>query len=131
MLAEWNYRFDEEGREAFAEYVAVRRRQPHFANARSVRNALDRMRMRQALRLFEQSGELSAEDLMVISAPEVRASRVFDAGSDSVRSDGADAGDEAATGRRADHRDAAPGDAAGSNDETPLFNDRGLFRGAD
>jgi hypothetical protein len=80
MLAEWNYRFDDESREAFAEYLRLRRTQPHFANARSVRNALDRMRMRQALRLFEQrDGDLTADDLMVIRAPEVRASRIFDA----------------------------------------------------
>ena len=57
--------------------------QPHFANARSVRNALDRMRMRQALRLFEsRDGELTADDLMVIRAPEVRASRIFDVDGD-------------------------------------------------
>ncbi len=86
MLAEWNYRFDPAGEAAFAEYLHARRAQPHFANARSVRNALDRMRMRQALRLFEQRGrELTAEDLSVIREPEVRASRVFaiEAGTDS------------------------------------------------
>jgi len=80
MLAEWNYRFDDESRQVFAEYLRLRRQQPHFANARSVRNALDRMRMRQALRLFEsRDGDLTADDLMVIRAPEVRASRIFDA----------------------------------------------------
>ncbi len=78
MLAEMNYRFDAEAQAAFAEYLQERRVQPHFANARSVRNALDRMRMRQALRLFEERGQaLSAEDLSVIREPEVRASRVF------------------------------------------------------
>ncbi|HEY3317391.1 MAG TPA: CbbX protein [Coriobacteriia bacterium] len=78
MLAEMNYRFDAEAQAAFAEYLHERRAQPHFANARSVRNALDRMRMRQALRLFEERDHaLSAEDLSVIREPEVRASRVF------------------------------------------------------
>ncbi len=78
MLAEMNYRFDAEAQAAFAEYLHERRAQPHFANARSVRNALDRFRMRQALRLFEARGQdLTAADLSVISAPEVRASRVF------------------------------------------------------
>ena len=52
-LAEWNYRFDPGARQAFTEYLAIRRTRPHFANARSVRNALDRIRLRQALRLFE------------------------------------------------------------------------------
>jgi probable Rubsico expression protein CbbX len=85
MLTDWNYRFDDEARQVFAEYLRLRRTQPHFANARSVRNALDRMRMRQALRLFEQrDGNLTADDLMVIRAPEVRASRIFDADDDDL-----------------------------------------------
>jgi probable Rubsico expression protein CbbX len=80
MLAEWNYRFDEPAARAFREYLDVRLTQPHFANARSVRNALDRMRLRQALRLFDQrGGELTRDDLMTIGEAEVRASRVFDA----------------------------------------------------
>jgi probable Rubsico expression protein CbbX len=79
MLAEWNYRFDPDAREAFAEYLEIRRGRPNFANARSVRNALDRIRMRQALRLFESRGAaLSAEDLILIREDEVRASRLFD-----------------------------------------------------
>ena len=47
-----NYRFDAGARAAFDEYLARRIAQPHFANARSVRNALDRARLRQASRLF-------------------------------------------------------------------------------
>ncbi len=79
MLSNWNYRFDPEAREAFAEYLGIRRDRPHFANARSVRNALDRIRLRQALRLFESRGApLTADDLAVIRAPEIRASRLFD-----------------------------------------------------
>ncbi len=79
MLAEWNYRFDPAAAVAFREYLEVRRERPHFANARSVRNALDRIRLRQALRLFEERGkELTAEDLQTIHEPEIRASRLFD-----------------------------------------------------
>ena len=60
------------------EYIERRIRQPHFANARSVRNALDRARLRQASRLFEKRGGLlSKEDLMTIEAADIRASRVF------------------------------------------------------
>lgn len=78
-LAEWNYRFDPGARRAFTEYLAIRRTRPHFANARSVRNALDRIRLRQALRLFEARGTaLSPDDLMTIRETEVRASRLFD-----------------------------------------------------
>jgi probable Rubsico expression protein CbbX len=78
MLATMNYRFGPGAREAFDEYLQRRIAQPHFANARSVRNALDRMRLRQASRLFaERERVLSREDLITIEAPDVRASRVF------------------------------------------------------
>ena len=78
-LAEWNYHFDPDARRAFTEYLAIRRTRPHFANARSVRNALDRIRLRQALRLFEaRTTALSPDDLMTIREAEVRASRLFD-----------------------------------------------------
>jgi hypothetical protein len=79
MLGEWNYRFDPAAAAAFKEYLTVRRERPHFANGRSVRNALDRIRLRQALRLFEErDGALTPEDLQTIREPEVRASRLFD-----------------------------------------------------
>lgn len=55
MLDGMQCRLDAEARASFAAYLANRIRQPHFANARSVRNALDRARMRQASRLFAQS----------------------------------------------------------------------------
>jgi len=78
MLAAQNYRFDAAGRAAFRDYIAARRKQPHFANARSIRNALDRTRLRQANRHFENPGLVSLGDLMTIGAADVRASRVFD-----------------------------------------------------
>ena len=79
MLGEWNYHFDPAAAAAFREYLEVRRNRPHFANARSVRNALDRIRLRQALRLFEERGrQLTPDDLQTIHEPEVRASRLFD-----------------------------------------------------
>jgi len=85
MLGEWNYRFDPEAADAFKEYLTVRKGRPHFANARSVRNALDRIRLRQALRLFEErDSSLTPEDLQTIRVPEVRASRLFDDDPDST-----------------------------------------------
>ena len=61
-----------------ADYIAERRKQPHFANARSIRNALDRARLRQANRLFTSStGPIPAEALSVIAAEDIAASRVF------------------------------------------------------
>ncbi len=81
MLAQQNYRFSEEAEKAFAEYLPLRMRLPHFANARSVRNALDRARLRQANRLFARRGsKLSKSDLMTLEAEDVLASRVFKEG---------------------------------------------------
>jgi len=78
LLTQQNYRFTAEARAAFEEYLAHRLRQPHFANARSVRNALDRARLRQASRLFaDRDRTLSAADLTTIEAADIRASRVF------------------------------------------------------
>ena len=85
MLVELHYRFEpgdgaalEDARAAFEAYLQLRMRQPHFANARSVRNALDRARLRQASRLFREADKAhSAEDLSTLSAADIRASRVF------------------------------------------------------
>jgi probable Rubsico expression protein CbbX len=78
MLDSQHYRFGEGAGEAFAQYLARRARQPHFANARSVRNALDRARLRQATRLFaDRDRELTADDLTTILPQDILASRVF------------------------------------------------------
>ncbi|TGQ53537.1 CbbX protein [Mesorhizobium sp. M1C.F.Ca.ET.193.01.1.1] len=78
MLDQQNYLFDTKATTAMADYIARRRAQPHFANARSIRNALDRARLRQANRLFESAkGPLDAKALSTISAEDITASRVF------------------------------------------------------
>ena len=77
MLKDLGYHFSDEGRAAFGDYIGTRMRQPHFANARSIRNALDRARLRHALRLFESPEPVTAEDLSLLGAAEIRASRVF------------------------------------------------------
>jgi probable Rubsico expression protein CbbX len=78
MLGQMQYRLDSQADAALLEYIERRITQPHFANARSVRNALDRARLRQASRLFERRGGiLSKEDLVTIEAADIRASRVF------------------------------------------------------
>jgi len=80
MLDKMQYRLSDGAARALAEYIALRKTQPHFANARSIRNALDRARLRQAKRLFEARGEaLTREALMTIEAEDIRASRVFGA----------------------------------------------------
>jgi probable Rubsico expression protein CbbX len=80
MLDREQYRMDDGAREAFAEYVRLRMAQPRFANARSIRNAIDRLRLRQARRLVAAGGVIARDDLMEISAADVRASRVFRGG---------------------------------------------------
>ncbi|SFW26000.1 CbbX protein [Nitrosovibrio sp. Nv17] len=78
MLAGQNYRFSPEGEAAFGEYIRLRMKLEYFANARSVRNALDRARLRQANRLFTGAKKaLTSTDLMTIEAEDIRASRVF------------------------------------------------------
>jgi probable Rubsico expression protein CbbX len=78
MLEQQNYHFGAAARAAFEEYLVRRIAQPHFANARSVRNALDRARLRQASRLFaEKTREFTSDDLSTISESDIRASRVF------------------------------------------------------
>jgi probable Rubsico expression protein CbbX len=78
VLAAENYRFSEEATAAFADYIHRRMQLPFFANARSIRNAIDRSRMRQANRLFSRIGSpLTKLDLMTIEADDITASRVF------------------------------------------------------
>ncbi len=78
ILAAENYRFSPEAGAAFAEYIQRRMQLPFFANARSIRNAIDRARMRQANRLFSGMGHaLTKTDLMTIEADDIIASRVF------------------------------------------------------
>ncbi len=81
MLATQNYRLSADGEKAFGEYIKLRMKLEHFANARSVRNALDRARLRQANRLFLGAKKnLSKIDLMTLEADDILASRVFQEG---------------------------------------------------
>jgi probable Rubsico expression protein CbbX len=81
LLEAQNYHLDEEAKAVMADYIERRRSQPHFANARSIRNALDRARLRQANRLFSSAtGPVTAEALSTICAEDIRASRVFASG---------------------------------------------------
>ncbi len=82
MVSQQMYTFDDESRRVFAEYLALRSKQPYFANARSVRNALDRAKLRHANRLIRQGGIISRDELARIDAADIRQSRVFQGGID-------------------------------------------------
>jgi probable Rubsico expression protein CbbX len=78
MLEEQQYQFTPDAEVAFLEYIEKRSQQPLFANARSVRNALDRSRMRQANRNFETADRvLTKSDLVTITADDIKKSRIF------------------------------------------------------
>lgn len=84
MVGGMNYQLDADAEKAMQEYIHLRKQQPHFANARSIRNALDRARLRQANRIFQQAmsgnATVTAAELSTISADDLRASRVFTGG---------------------------------------------------
>ena len=83
MLDKLNYNLTKAAKNAFIEYINLRKEQPHFANARSIRNALDRVRLRQANRLFkENKGPVNAEMLSTLEEVDIRESRVFSGGID-------------------------------------------------
>ncbi len=90
ILDQQSYRLSDGARKALLDYVSLRRKQPHFANARSIRNALDRARLRQANRLFEGNRPVAPDELSRIEAEDILASRVF------VQPDGTRAGADGA-----------------------------------
>jgi probable Rubsico expression protein CbbX len=91
MLKQLQYGFSPAAERAFHEYIERRMQLPNFANARSIRNALDRARLRQANRLFQRRDTaLTRDDLVTIDEPDIRASRVFSGGLD-ARNEGSDA----------------------------------------
>jgi probable Rubsico expression protein CbbX len=86
MADSMHYSLDKPAFKAMKDYIEKRKQQPHFANARSIRNALDRARLRQANRLFNDAikhkKDTTAEDLSLITETDIRASRVFNGGLD-------------------------------------------------
>jgi probable Rubsico expression protein CbbX len=78
MVARDGYVLSAQTPPVLREYLERRIRQPRFANARSVRNALDRARLRQANRLVAQGGTVGRDELMTLEAADLLASRIFD-----------------------------------------------------
>jgi probable Rubsico expression protein CbbX len=77
MMSQQQYEFEDDAREAFKEYIERRVERPRFAHGRSIRNAIDRARMRQAGRLYDRRDELTREDLVTIKADDILASSLF------------------------------------------------------
>jgi Xaa-Pro aminopeptidase len=79
MLEEQQYKLTSEAENVLLEYITLRMEQPLFANARSVKNALDRARMRQANRIFETSADqtLTKADLVTLLPEDILKSRLF------------------------------------------------------
>jgi probable Rubsico expression protein CbbX len=79
MLAEQQYKITSQGEEVLLKYIQLRKQQPLFANARSIKNALDRARMRQANRIFELNSQvpLTKADLVTLDTSDFLQSRVF------------------------------------------------------
>ena len=78
MLEEQQYQLTAGAEEALIEYIKRRKEKPLFANARSVKNALDRARMRQANRIFDSRGQvLTKKELVNLEAEDILQSTIF------------------------------------------------------
>jgi probable Rubsico expression protein CbbX len=77
MLEQQRYRLDDPAQVAFRAYLQRRMALPDFANARSVRNAIDRIKLRHANRIYSGSGLATREELERIDAADILKSRVF------------------------------------------------------
>ncbi|MDB5057882.1 MAG: CbbX protein [Chloroflexi bacterium] len=77
ILSDHMYRFSDDAVIAFRAYLERRMAMPHFSNARSVRNAIDRTRLRQANRLLARGGQITRDELMTLEGQDIRVSRVF------------------------------------------------------
>jgi len=77
ILEQQGYELTDEAEAAFREYIELRVQQPRFAHGRSIRNAIERSRMRQASRLYDRRDSLDRKDLVTIEAQDIRASSVF------------------------------------------------------
>jgi probable Rubsico expression protein CbbX len=80
MLGQAQYYFSDEAEAAFRDYLTRRMAQPRFAYARSVRNELERARLRHAHRLTaDPDRRFSRDDLMRIEPLDIFSSPVFSA----------------------------------------------------
>jgi len=117
MVGGQGYELDDEAKAAMREYVERRVEQPRFANGRSIRNAIERARMRQALRLFDSGNKLTKEDLVTITSEDIRQSSVFS----DTDEEGPEDSDEDPSGDDSDDdqsEDDSEGDSEDQSEET-------------
>ena len=78
MLQDQQYQLTPDAEIALSQYITIRKEKPLFANARSVKNALDRARMRQANRIFDSRGQiLTKKELVNLEAQDILQSTIF------------------------------------------------------
>jgi len=78
MLEDQQYQLTPDAEIALESYIQRRKERPLFANARSVKNALDRARMRQANRIFDSRGQiLTKKELVNLEAADILQSTIF------------------------------------------------------
>ena len=78
MLQDQQYQLTPQAEMALTQYIEKRKEKPLFANARSIKNALDRARMRQANRIFDSRGQvLTKKELVNLEAQDILQSTVF------------------------------------------------------
>ena len=79
MLQDQQYQLTPQAEVALTQYIDKRKEKPLFANARSIKNALDRARMRQANRIFDSRGQiLTKKELINLEAEDILQSTIFD-----------------------------------------------------
>jgi probable Rubsico expression protein CbbX len=77
MVRAEGYQFSPDAEKTFREYLERRKEMPRFANARSVRNAIERARLRHASRLMESDNPVGREELITLTSEDFLGSRVF------------------------------------------------------
>lgn len=130
MLGQQQYQFSAEAERAFYEYIQRRMKMPQFANARSIRNALDRARLRHANRVYAKGGTATKQDLMTLQAEDILASRVFREGkpdeaeeeTEAEKKTSAEMPGETTKGSYVAARDVSPG--SGTNAANQIGQDR-------
>jgi hypothetical protein len=78
MVEQQGYEMSEDAEDAFRGYIERRIQRPRFAHGRSIRNAVERARLRQASRLFDAHRRLTRADLVTIEPDDILQSSVFD-----------------------------------------------------